>query len=267
MKRGSKLTAATATWKRHYRPYRLTVRSDERTAAASRTASSRTAFATGAPTSRTLLTGSLCAGALLTRVLGTRHVAAGPVHHVERERPEVVSSLVLVDPDRRFRALAGDAHDAAANEAARLTLGALRRGRRLRSRHAAASCRWRCASARLRGSAARLCLRVADGHHAELAVRRHRVLVLLPEIAPLHEHVDARRKVVSVPGSIESDRASVLLASKNEFRFLFAAGEMAPGGQRHGHEDGHDGEGDEQRRHRITPGIYPTAARAAALTV
>jgi hypothetical protein len=267
----SELTAAAAT-RDLDRSHRGAIRSDERAGSAPRTATSRTAatratFATGAATSRTLLTGALGARSLLTGVLGTRHVAARAVHHVERERPEIVSSLVLVDPDRRFGALAGDAHDAATNEATRLTLSALRRGRALRSRHAAASCRRRCASAGLRRSAARLPLRVADGNRAELAVRRHRILVLLPEIAALHEYVDTRRKVVSVLRSIESNRAGVLLAAKDEFRFLFPAGEMAPGRQRHGHEDGHDGEGDEQRRHRITPSIYSTAARAATLTV
>jgi hypothetical protein len=33
---------------------------------------------------------------------------------------------------------------------------------------------------------------------------------------------------------------------------------MAPGGQRHGHEHGHDGEADEQRGHRVTPVVFPT---------
>ena len=269
MRLRSELTAAAAT-RDLDRSRGCAIRSDERSdtaAASARTAATRTGFATGTAASWTLLTGPLGAGALLTGVLGPGHVAARTVDHVERERPEVVSSLVLIGPDRRFGALAGDAHDATANEATRLPLSALWRGRALRRRHAAAACRWRRACAWLRRCGARLPLGVADGNRPELAIRRHRILVFLPEITPLHEHVDARRKVVSVLRSIERDCAGVLLAAKNEFRFFFPAGEVAPGGQRHGHQDGHDGEGDEQRRHRITPGIYPTAAKAATLTV
>ena len=251
MTRVSELTATAATRKRDW-PHRLAVRSDERSDATARSASSRpaatwttltTRTAAWAAAARALLTGT-CTGSL-SRIL-LRHVAARSVHHVERERPEVVSSLVLVDPDRRLGALAGDAHDAAADETTLLTRLALRR------RRAAAAARLR------RCGAAWLPLSVADRNRAELAIRRHRIFVLLPEVASLHEDVEARREVVSVLGSKEGDRTSVLFSPKRQLRFLFTTGKMAPGGQRHGHEDGHDGEADEQRRHRITPLVFPT---------
>ena len=253
------MTATAATRKRDW-PHRLAVRSDERSDATARSASSRpaatwttltTRTAAGAPAARALLTGT-CTGSL-SRIL-LRHVAARSVHHVERERPEVVSSLVLVDPDRRLGALAGDAHDAAADETTLLTRLALRR------RRAAAAARLRrCGAAWLRRcGTAWLPLSVADRNRAELAIRRHRIFVLLPEVASLHEDVEARREVVSVLGSKEGDRTSVLFSPKRQLRFLFTTGKMAPGGQRHGHEDGHDGEADEQRRHRITPLVFPT---------
>jgi hypothetical protein len=40
---------------------------------------------------------------------------------------------------------------------------------------------------------------------------------------------------------------------------------VAPRRQRHGHEDGHDGEADEQRRHRITP--FAALVAATVMTV
>ena len=267
MTRVSELTATAATRKRDW-PHRLAVRSDERSDATARSASSRpaatwttltTRTAAGAPAARALLTGT-CTGSL-SRIL-LRHVAARSVHHVERERPEVVSSLVLVDPDRRLGALAGDAHDAAADETTLLTRLALRRRRAAaaaRLRRCGAAWLRRCGAAWLRRcGTAWLPLSVADRNRAELAIRRHRIFVLLPEVASLHEDVEARREVVSVLGSKEGDRTSVLFSPKRQLRFLFTTGKMAPGGQRHGHEDGHDGEADEQRRHRITPLVFPT---------
>ena len=259
----SELTA-TAAAGNLYGPHGLAIRSDERAHAAAGATATGSAFAAGTTTTWTAATGltrSLLTGLRarsLAGILSVRHVAARPVHHVEGERPEIVPSLILVNPDRRFGALAGDAHDAATDKAA--TLRSRRAAGPLRSGRAAGPLWSRCAAASLRRRAAATLrsLRVADGNHAELAVRRHRVFVLLPEIPPLHQHVEARRKVVSVLGSIEGDRASVLFAPKRQLRFLLATGKMAPGGQRHGHEDGHDGEGDEQRRHRITPGIFPT---------
>ena len=266
----SELTATAAAGDLD-RPHRLAVRADEGSHAATGATATGSAFAAGTTTTWTAATGltrSWLAGPRarsLAGVLSVRHVAARPVHHVEGERPQIVPSLILVDPDRRFGALAGDAHDAATNEAA--TLWSRRAAGPLRSRRAARPLWSRGAAPSLRRLRPALLrsLRVADGNHAELAIRRHRVFVLLPEIAPLHQHVDARRKVVSVLGSIEGDRASVLFTAKRQLRFLFASGKMAPGGQRHGHEDGHDGEADEQRRHRITPVVDATASKAATV--
>ena len=136
--------AAAAATRNLYRPHRLAVRSDERSDATARPASTRTtatgaAFATrsaaGAAAARALLAGTRTGS--LSRIL-LRHVAARPVHHVEREGPEVVSSLILVDPDRRFGALARDAHDAATSETTLLTRLALRRRRAAAAARAAA---------------------------------------------------------------------------------------------------------------------------------
>ena len=49
----------------------------------------------------------------------------------------------------------------------------------------------------------------------------------------------------------EPDGPHVLLAAEHQFRFLFALRLMAPGRQRRGHEHGHHGEADQQRRHRV----------------
>jgi hypothetical protein len=44
----------------------------------------------------------------------------------------------------------------------------------------------------------------------------------------------------------------VLLATKDELRLFLPLRHLTPGGHRHGHEDGHDAHGYEQRCHRIT---------------
>jgi len=92
----------------------------------------------------------------------------------------------------------------------------------------------------------------ADEQRLELAVLGHGIGVLLTQKLLLHEHVDIRgpraRTVAAFP---EADRAHILLAAKDQLRLLLAPGLVPPGGKRSAHQDGHDGEGDEEGRHGI----------------
>jgi hypothetical protein len=94
----------------------------------------------------------------------------------------------------------------------------------------------------------------AGEEQLELAVRRHRILVLLAEKALVDEHVDIRRPgagaVTALP---ETDGADVLLAAENQLRFLLSLRLMTPRGEDSAHEDGHDGERHEQGRHGVAP--------------
>ena len=188
---------------------------------------------------------------------GRPRVAAGPVHQIECEGPHVVPGLSLVGANRRLRAFAGDAHDAAAHEAA-LHTGCVR-GRRPRRRLRSAPARPGTPS----GSASLPCLlRVPHRDYSELAVLRHRILVLLPQVLPLHEDVDARRKGVAVPGSKQRHGACVLLAAKHEFRFLFALRQMPVRRHRSRHQHSHDRNAHQERGHRVA-----ALGRTAALTL
>ena len=170
-----------------------------------------------------------------TPVVGVaqRHRSARSRRDVEGERPLVVSRRSAVSANRRFLALAADAHHAAGD----------RRGRRV----ASASGRWW----RDRVDAGLL---TTDANHLELAALRHRVLVLLAQEPTLDERVDARREGIGdvrVLGSKEGDGAGVLLAAEDELGFFLPLRLVPPDRHRHRHQNRHDGERDEQGRHRV----------------
>ena len=156
-----------------------------------RTASAR---ATASPRTDTGLL-----GAWTSRLAGCRTLTTWAIHHVERERPHVIAGLALVGPDRSLLALARNTHDAAADEAARRT--GWRRGcgttaptrggprrRRPESAGRSSSATGRLLTGPTLGiSSLRISLRVSDRHETELAILRHRVLELLPQVLPLNE--------------------------------------------------------------------------------
>lgn len=172
---------------------------------------------------------------------GSRHVSSRPVHDVEGERPHIVATLPLVDPDGGLNTFAGNPHDAAPDEAAAAA------GARALGRSGSASARL------LPGR------RVADRNDAELAVGRHGIPIFLPQVFPLHEDVEARREGVSVLGPEERNSPGVLLATKDELRLFFATRQMAVGRHRDRHEHRHHCDAHEEGGHGI--------ATLAALTV
>ena len=175
-----------------------------------------------------------------------RDAAARPWRDVEREVPLVVARCSPIGTNRRLLTLAAHAHDAADSE--RRAAG--RWSHRAGGGSAAGTWRWH--RTRLRGHA-RLELR-RHRHDHELAVLRHRVLVLLPQIPPIDQRLDARRQRVRnlrVLKSVQRDGSSVLLAAKHELGFPFAPRFVPPDGHRHGHQDGHDCQGNQQGRHGI----------------
>ena len=216
------------------------------TAAGTHAGTAAAAFAPGATAPRTSSAAGRKAARPDVRVGGVvastvgrvchRHRAAGPRRDVERERPLVVSRCAAVGADRRVRALTAHAHHAAGG-----------RGVRLR-RRIASTCR-RSGSGRVDAG-----LLAADADQLELARGRHRVLVLLAQEPSLDERVDARGKGVRdvrVLESEESDRAGVLLATKDELGFFFASGFVPPDRHRDRQQDRHDDESDQQGSHGV----------------
>jgi hypothetical protein len=215
---------------------------------------------------------SLSAGVL--RRSATTARSSGTITHVrEQERPFVVVSGAVINPNRRFLALARDTHDAAARLTLadltkpsadepsgrlghRSTTSALRRLRKT-GRQPASPATTLLASARL--ASARLLLLTwcrrntgTDRDQLKVAVR-DRILVLLAKETLLHEDVDVRRKV-SRPHLplIEVYRARVLLAAEDELRLLLPLHLMAPDRHRHRHQEHHDSDAHQQRSHRIS---------------
>ena len=178
------------------------------------------------------------------------HRASRSRRDIECELPHVVARRAAIRAERVLGALASNAHDATRS-------GTCRR-------------RLRCTWLRLNGTWLRLTstttpgLRVparnarllsTDGDRHEFPVLGHRVLVFLPQVFPFDQHIDTGWKgvrEVRVLGAVKRDSARVLLAAKNELRFLFAAGHVAPYWHRDGHERHHDRNHDKQGRHRIS---------------
>ena len=196
------------------------------------------------------------------------HRPARPRRDVEREQPLVVPRRAPIRANRRFLAFAADTRDPACHSARarwlqrRVTAGS--RLRRAERRHAA---RWLRGGAGLTGSGFRLASRnagllgaVAERH--ELAILRHRVLVLLAKEPVLDQKIDAWWKGVRdvrVLELEESDGSGVLLAAKHELGFLFAPGFVAPDRHQYREQDPHDGEGHQEGRHRVSTLVGLTA--------
>ena len=80
-----------------------------------------------------------------------------------------------------------------------------------------------------------------------------RVFVFLAQEPLLHEEVNRRREVPrSDLALIEIDSPCVLLASEDELGFLLALDLVTPHRHRHGHQDHHHPDADEQRRHGVS---------------
>ena len=92
----------------------------------------------------------------------------------------------------------------------------------------------------------------SDPDHVEIFIG-DRIDVLLAQELALNQDIDTRRKGVGVLGAVQRDGARVLLTSEDKLRFLLALGFVPPRGKGDAHENGHDGQADEQRRHCVTP--------------
>jgi hypothetical protein len=190
-----------------------------------------------------------------------RAAAAGRGRGVRvNEIPLVVVGAALVDPDRRFLALADDAEDPAASHLGRDAAPSRLRRHRLGLDAPPSDPSSGLGTSGLRTSAlgASGLLRQVDARkeRLKLAVLGHRILVFLPEKLLLDENVERRRPRARAHFHLpEPDRPHVLLATEHQFRFLFALRLLPPGWQRRGHEDGHHGEADQQRRHRVA--VFP----------
>lgn len=226
------------------------------------TAARTTAWSAAAPTTRsaagsTGLTAS-AAGATGLTASGTR----GSLR-IE-EGPLVVVVAPEVKADRLALALAADAHHAAGHRAGGSRAArAYGRGRGLSDRRPAGG-----STAALRGSAASprrvtaeglaglpglagpdLAGNAASSEQLEVVVGDG-ILVFPAQVMPLHEQIDARGKRAGLHLE-EADGADVLLPAEDQFRLLLALRLVAPDGQRHGHQDRHHGQPNEQRGHRI----------------
>ena len=94
----------------------------------------------------------------------------------------------------------------------------------------------------------------ADRDDLELPVLGHRILIFLAQESLLDEDVDALGEVARAHLSLEVvDGPGVLLSAENELRFLLPLRLVPPDRHRHGHQQHHDGEADQQRRHGISP--------------
>jgi hypothetical protein len=202
--------------------------------------------------------------------------SARPVDRCDHEVPLVVPRLTFINADRRLLALAVDAHDAATHGArggvdeavigdsgcARESARRRRRaatGRRLGTRGSSAGLAGLAALATAgSGGGARsgtltwhrgLC---SNPDHVEILLS-DRIEVFLSKELPLDQDIDARRECVGVLRAVQRNRTGVLFPAEHQLRFLLALGRVSPRWERDAHEDGHHGEADEQRRHRVTP--------------
>ena len=242
-----------------------------RSASACRTRSSSRPDARGdAPLTRTTRTSGESG-----RALTPRHAWA-VADVAEQELPlVVVCSGSFVEPKRGFLALAANTHESAAGLPAGADLPAGKGGLRLTGERRLRSSRGHCGRSLRRSgrrcaqaggwpaaAAARLLLwrRAALARHAAarqdqipFAAFRHRILVFLAKEPALHQHVDVGGEIPAPHlARVEVDPARDLLAAKHELRFFFALRLGSPDGHRHGHEEHHDPDADQQCRHRVS---------------
>jgi len=162
----------------------------------------------------------------------------------EHERPFVVVIAPLIKANRFILALAPHANHPARYHAARCAqrAGWLRR---------AAKRGGGTAATRLSGLPRRARLRLLRRAERLEVVVRDRVLVFLADEMSVHQRVESRRKSTHLR-LVESNRANVLLAPKDELFFLLALGLVPPHGQHDRHHDRHHRQGHQQRGHRVT---------------
>lgn len=188
----------------------------------------------------------------------------------EHEQPlVVVGAGASIDAERRFLALASDAHDAAACLTERRrrsgrsrSRGTVARRRRAQSGRGRADTSpsgllWRGAALAAAGDAAacedHVPFAALIGRQARV-VLGHRILVLLSKKAALDQDIEIGRVIGATHfAHIEIDSPRDLLAAENEFSFFFALCLCLP--DRHGdrHQHHHHGKADEERRHRVAP--------------
>jgi hypothetical protein len=189
-------------------------------------------------------------------------------HGAEKEQPlVVVRTRSLVDLERRFFALAPNAHHStdASLTTERWSWRACGGGSQARRWSTQAARRRTTAptSTRLLRRSAALTRDAAGGiddvpfatlvHRQRRVVLGHRILVFLSKKPALNQDVETRW--VACPSHlshIEVDAPGDLFTAENEFRFLLALRLRFPDGHRDRHEHHHHGETDEQRRHRVT---------------
>jgi hypothetical protein len=175
-------------------------------------------------------------------------------------------SGAVVNANRRFLTLADDAKDATAALHAARSPGPEPGGRATaagttrtdRSAHGGAASsatetgrRTTAASRRLRGSGhARLI--GTRGERLELAVLRHRILVLLAEVSALHQRIDAGRVLIAVFPVEQIDRAGVLFPTESQFGLFLSLRLLTPRWQEGAHHDRHHADAHQQRRHRVS---------------
>jgi hypothetical protein len=192
------------------------------------------------------------AGAALTRAAAGATLRIAPLAaRVIEEAPLVVVGGAVIDADRRVLALAGDHHDAAAAPHPSGGLTAAQTGAGATAPLTGTRATLRSAAAAAGRPALRTRLVLSGGERQELPVFGHRILVLLAQVAPLHQGVDARRVLAAVPRGVQVNRARVLLAAKRQFGFLLALHLLPPHGEQRRHGDRHDRHADQHCRHGV----------------
>src|SRR5262249_5320275 len=182
--------------------------------------------------------------------------------------PLVVMRSAFVKSNGAVRALARDADNAASRRAARDRDSTWRAWPRAEA--ATDGCRlgapsrrgWRL-TATLRPAGLHAALLRCLGQRYEV-LTGDRVFVLFPEEFLLHQQVDARRKRVCILALKQRDRVHVLLAAEDQFFLLFALGCVLPHRHRRRHDDGHDGDADNQCGHGVS--VVAPARNGFALT-
>jgi hypothetical protein len=154
----------------------------------------------------------------------------------------------LIKTNRFVLALAHHASHSAGNGAAEAGALGGRSTKATRGRGAATRRRTACATATdllttLPGNA-------AGGRNWDKVLPGDRVFVLLADVAPLDERVNAGGQCLGLR-AVEPNRTDVLLAAEDELGFFLALGLVTPHRHRDGHQDRHHRERDEQRRHCI----------------
>ena len=256
-------SGAATSWRTATRPWKATAARAGKASARRARAVGAIAAAKAAIAAEAVTAAGLPATATSPRLAATARSARLLVD--EEERPLVIVIAPLVEPDRLFLALADDAHHsagdgrgseraAAAGTRAEGATGAAAGGA---PRPPTRSTRLTALPGAAADGLASLARDCACGRNDVEVLVRDRVLVLLPEIPPLDEHVDAGRQGLGAALE-EANRADVLLPAPDELLFLLAAGVVPPHRHRDGHQDRHHRHRDEQRRHRI--------AAASALT-